>query len=137
MLTINTKKMLLDKAREALNRSYVPYSGNRVGAAILTANNNIYVGANIGNSCSTLNCCAEQVAVNSAVMSSDHELVAIAICKAVQEPCFPCGRCLQILAEFADDMVILTESKDGMIENSLKFLLPVPFRRTKEIIDVK
>lgn len=131
MLTENIKEMLLKKAREALDLSYTPYSGNKVGAAVFTDNGNIYFGANIGNSCSTLNCCAEQVAVNSAVMNNDCRLIAIAICQVSLEPCYPCGRCLQILAEFADDMIVLTESNDAVIENSLKFLLPQPYQRKK------
>lgn len=130
MLSDQSKRTLLLKAKEALEFSYSPYSGNKIGAAVLTSSGNIYVGANIGNSCSTLNCCAEQVAINTAVMNGEHRLTAIAVCQSTPEPCYPCGRCLQLLAEFADDMVVLTENNNEPIENSLSFLLPLPFLRS-------
>jgi len=120
---------LLEKAAEAMRLAYSPYSGHRVGAALLTRDGTVYLGANIGNACSTLNCCAEQVALNQAVMSGKTAFVAIAVVQSSGQPCPPCGRCLQLLAEFADDMIIATRDDGTLREWPLKYLLPVPFKR--------
>ena len=123
------KEHLILQAKEAMSKSYSPYSNNAVGASILTHSGGIYKGANIGNSCSTLNCCAEQVALSNAVMNDDKDFVAIAVVQSSGEFCFPCGRCLQLLSEFALDMTILSTDGKNIKENSLRFLLPHPYRR--------
>lgn len=126
------KENLIKESQNALAKSYSPYSNNKVGAALLAGIGRIYLGANIGNACSTLNCCAEQVALSSAVMNNDLEFVAIAVVQASGDPCLPCGRCLQLLSEFADDMLILFTNGTKITEYSLKYLLPLPCRRSEQ-----
>jgi len=126
----DSQQTLLNAADESLGRSYSPYSDTRVGAALLSTSGRLWLGANIGNSCSTLNCCAEQVAIVQAVMAKDHPFLAIAIVQSSGKPCPPCGRCLQLLAEFSNDMAIITSDSGQPVQWSLSHLLPVPFRRT-------
>lgn len=130
MIDIKHKTDLIKEADNAMVMSYSPYSSNKVGSALLTKAGHIYLGANIGNSCSTLNCCAEQVAISSAVMNKDMDFLAIAVVQSSGKICIPCGRCLQLLSEFVDDMIIVLSNGDEIIEYQLKYLLPLPHRRS-------
>lgn len=134
-MTDTYRANLIREAECSMQKSYSPYSNNKVGAALITETGQIYLGANIGNACSTLNCCAEQVAVSAAVMSEDMKFKAIAIVQSSGDSCLPCGRCLQLLSEFADDMIVLTKNAGAIVEYQLKFLLPVPFRRSETLIN--
>jgi cytidine deaminase len=124
------KDSLLETAAKALAKAYSPYSATRIAAALLTASGKVYVGANVGNASSALNCCAEQVALMPAVMDGERRIAAIAVVQASGEVAVPCGRCLQLLAEFADDVPVLSRGPKGRVEWRLKYLLPVPFRRS-------
>ena len=53
---------LIKSAMEARKKSYAPYSGYQVGAALLTNELRIYTGCNIENSAFTPTCCAERTA---------------------------------------------------------------------------
>ena len=133
METLEQKEYLITQAFKALDFAYSPYSGNKVGASIASHTGKIYQGANIGNACSPLNICAEQVAIGNALMNSDLDFMAIAIVQNSGEICFPCGRCLQLLSEFADDMLILSYDGANIKEYRLKTLLPVPYRRKERV----
>jgi cytidine deaminase len=126
-----TKAALLARAREATDLAYAPYSTTRIGAALLTASGRTYLGANVGNASSALNCCAEQVVQTQAVMARDLAWRAIAVVQRPSAPTVPCGRCLQLLAEFAEDLPVLSEGPEGRVEWRLRELLPLPFRRPK------
>lgn len=122
---------LLARAREATALAYAPYSTTRIGAALLTRSGRVHVGANIGNASSALNGCAEQSALVSAVMAGDRDLVAVAVAQDTRETTPPCGRCLQLLAEFAEDMAVVTDGPTGPVVWRLRHLLPHPFRRAR------
>jgi cytidine deaminase len=125
------KTSLLERAHEALDLAYAPYSGTRIAAALLAVTGRTYVGANIGNASSALNCCAEQVALSHAVMAGDVAWSGIAVVQRPSVVTVPCGRCLQLLSEFAEDLPILSDGPEGRVEWRLRELLPVPFRRAK------
>ena len=126
------RAQLIAHAARAQAKAYAPYSDVRIGAALLGKSSRIWLGANIGNSCSTLNCCAEQVAIAQAVIDADFPFRAIAIVQSSGELCPPCGRCRQLLCEFAEDMTVLSQDSCGqIIEWTLKFLMPEPFRRSQ------
>jgi homotetrameric cytidine deaminase len=131
-ITKEQKKCLIKNAKKAMQFSYSSYSGNKVGVALLSQSGAIYTGANMGNSCSSLNVCAEQIAIGVAMMHSDLKLSALALVSSSGEHCVPCGRCLQLLSEFADDMIILSSIGSDLIEYKLKYLLPKPYRRPME-----
>ncbi len=120
---------LLGKAKEARKNSYSPYSGFSVGAALLTHSGRVYTGCNVENSAFSPTCCAERVAVFSAVAEGERHFSAIAIA-ADSAPCMPCGVCRQVLSEFcADDLIIIYEGADGGAEQTtLGELLPFSFR---------
>ena len=114
---------LMEKAIEAKNNSYSPYSNFKVGAALLTKDNKIYTGCNIESVSYTPTCCAERVAFYKAISEGNKEFKAIAI-SSDTEYCYPCGVCRQVMSEFCDDDFKIYV---GDKEYSLKELLPYSF----------
>lgn len=122
------KTDLIELAREAQNHAYAPYSGFRVGAALLTKGGKAYTGANIENSSYGLSICAERAAVFKAVNDGERDFEAICICGSGEGFIYPCGACLQVLAEFAKDLkVIITDEKNQHKEYNLNEMLPQVF----------
>ena len=100
---------LLDVAREARAAAYVRYSGFAVGAAILAADGRMFAGCNIENASYGLTCCAERVAIFSAVAAGARAFQALAVVAGEPGalPATPCGACRQVLAEFGPPFRIL------------------------------
>jgi cytidine deaminase len=124
------RRDLLSAATEALSNAHAPYSGYRVGAAVLCESGTIIAGANVENASYGLTLCAERVAVASAVAAGQRDLCAIAIAAGPGAP-LPCGACLQVLAEFLppDAPVLVLSVDDGGPPEcyTLIDLLPHPF----------
>ncbi len=112
-LTRQEIDLLLDKAQEARDHSYAPYSRYNVGAALLTADGQIYQGCNIENAGYTSTVCAERTAFFKAVYDGHRAFRAISFIATGEEMCFPCGLCRQVMAEFCDgDFIIVTANRD-------------------------
>jgi len=112
-MTSKTKD-LYEAALIARERSYSPYSGHKVGAAIRTADGKIYSGCNVENSSFGATVCAERVAIQKAI--SECGLVQIAEIMVVTEanpPWPPCGICRQVIGEFAKNPVVYTANLEG------------------------
>lgn len=121
------KKLLIKKALEAKEKAYAPYSGFKVGAALLTDSGKIYTGCNIECASYTPTICAERTAISKAVSEGERNIVAIAI-TGDSEWTYPCGVCRQVIREFGEDIiVIVVKSEDEYREYSLKELLPFSF----------
>lgn len=119
---------LVDIARNVQRNAYVPYSGFPVGAAILADNDQIYTGCNVENSSYGLTMCAERNALASMIAASGSlRPVAIAVVGSSEEPCYPCGACRQVLAEFNPYMKVVLESDQGLIVRPLDDYLPYRF----------
>ena len=99
-------KTLIKLAMEAREKSYCPYSGFAVGAALQTKEGKIYQGCNIENAAFTPTNCAERTAFFKAVSEGEKEFCRIAIVggkkDGVLELTSPCGVCLQVMQEFCD-----------------------------------
>lgn len=126
------KEKLCKLAVDAAKNSYSPYSGFKVGAALLCENGEIFTGTNIENSSYSATICAERVAIFSAVNGGNRTFSAIAIAggrdKVGIEKCFPCGACRQVMAEFCNkDFKIWLVSEEGIGEYTLSDLLPNSF----------
>ena len=96
---------LIQKAMEAREKAYAPYSGFMVGAALQCADGTVYTGCNIENAGYTPTNCAERTAFFKAVSEGKREFVRIAIVGGRQGEMAapsPCGVCLQVMAEFCD-----------------------------------
>lgn len=123
---------LVDIAKDAIKRAYSPYSEFCVGAALLTSDGEVFIGANVENSSFPVTCCAERSALFAAVSNGKQSFSAIAIAGGhkgnVDGACPPCGMCRQALSEFCDkDFKVLLATKDGYVETSLGNLLPMSF----------
>ncbi len=118
---------LLDAAEEAASHSYSPYSGFPVGAAVLTAGGNVYSGANVENASYGATMCAERVAVFKAVSEGEDKILALAVYTSAANYAFPCGMCLQVLSEFAEDIPVIIAGDAGMKRFTLSELLPHRF----------
>lgn len=131
-MTAAQKEQLRQRAREAAERSYAPYSRFRVGAALLLRDGSVVTGCNVENVSYRLTCCAEQSALARAV--SEHgpaiRLAAVAIANLNGTASTPCGACRQTLAEFADaTLPVLYPGDQGEAqETALGTLLPHAFQ---------
>jgi len=114
-----------------MEKAYAPYSGFKVGAAVLGGSGGIYAGCNVENASYGLTVCAERVAVFNAVSAGEKEIRAVAIANTTGKPAFPCGACRQVLAEFAPSdgkMEIHLVSDEGIETHTLAELLPHAFK---------
>jgi cytidine deaminase len=117
---------LIAAAIGARERAYAPYSGFGVGAALLSADGQVFTGSNIENISFGLTMCAERVAVGTAVQAGVSQFSRIAIVAATDEPIVPCGACRQVLAEFNGSMSIISSNLAGRTaEFELGELLPL------------
>lgn len=126
-------KMLINAAKEAMERSYSPYSEFKVGAAVLADDGKIYKGCNIENSSYGATICAERTAIFKAVSEGAGVVIKIAIVSSSGEHTFPCGICRQVLVEFANDStLVLLEGEGGAVveEYALSELVPYVFDGT-------
>ncbi len=120
---------LLAFARDAQEKAYAPYSGFRVGAAVI-ANGDIYQGVNVENASYGATMCAERAAVAAAVKAGHREIDAVAVVGDSEDPTVPCGVCRQVLAEFNPEMrVVMGGRTDAVQVTRLDELLPEPFVR--------
>ena len=127
-------KELLQLAIEARKNSYSPYSGFRVGAALLGQSGKVYLGCNVENAAYTPTNCAERTALFKAVSEGKREFTAIAIvggkAEGELEFCSPCGVCRQVLVEFCNPkefVVYLGTSVEDYKGYLLEELLPYSF----------
>lgn len=123
------ERELVDRAIEMKERAYAPYSGFRVGAALITDKGNVYTGVNIENISYGATNCAERTAVFKAVSEGDRKIKMIAIASDKEDFISPCGICRQVLAEFSDrDTRILCSNIKGEYKAfSIEEILPNAF----------
>jgi cytidine deaminase len=120
---------LLAAATAIRQHAYAPYSGFRVGAALLAEDGRIYAGCNVENRSFGLAVCAERSAAAQAVAAGAGRPLAAAVVADTSPPARPCGMCLETLSEFAPDLPILLANLAGEREVvTLRSLLPQPFR---------
>ncbi len=120
-----TDKELLAAADKAMENAYAPYSGFRVGAALLCSDGSVFTGCNIENSSYGATNCAERTAIFKAVSEGCRDFTAIAIVSSGGGETFPCGICRQVLGEFSPDIrIILRNSDDEPISYSFQELMP-------------
>ena len=131
-------EVLIQHAKEAMTHAYAPYSGYKVGAALLCADGTVYCGCNIENASFTPTVCAERSAIFKAVYDGHRDFVAIAVCGGKdgiitgQFP--PCGVCRQVMREFCgDDFLIHMVSAEGFESRTLAEILPFSFSAGKHM----
>jgi cytidine deaminase len=118
---------LIAVATAARDAAFAPYSGFAVGAALECADGRIFSGCNVENLSFGLTCCAERVAIFTAVAAGGRDFRTIAIVADTQVPVSPCGACRQVMAEFNPGMRVVLSTLCGRVEEySLTELLPRP-----------
>ena len=127
-------KELINKAFEAMQKAYAPYSGYKVGAALLAESGKVYTGCNIENAAYSPSVCAERTAIFKAVSEGETKFVKIAVCggkDGVPDGYFyPCGVCRQVMAEFCSPeefYIILAKSPEEKKIFTLEQLFPEGF----------
>ena len=117
---------LINAAILAQNNSYSPYSKYKVGAAVLTDNDTIVSGCNVESSSYGLTCCAERVAIYSAIAQGHNKFKALAL--YTNNGGSPCGACRQVIWDLCGDIPIYIVDENGKIdETTSKELLPNAF----------
>jgi cytidine deaminase len=121
-----TDKELIDRAAQARERAYAPYSHYAVGAALLAKSGKVYTGCNIENAVIGLTLCAERVALFKAVSEGERQFEAIAV--VTSNGGSPCGSCRQVLAEFGPHIRVLIATPEQLVaESKVIDLLPRAF----------
>ena len=122
---------LTERAMGAMERAYAPYSGFRVGAALLAADGSVTEGCNVENAAYPAGICAERAAVAAAVSRGVRSFRALVIATEADAPAPPCGMCRQVLMEFAPELSVVSVTRGGAESRwSLPELLPHAFTPT-------
>jgi cytidine deaminase len=128
-----TAEALVKSAKEAMMRAYSPYSGYKVGAALLCKDGTVYQGCNVENASYGGTNCAERTAFFKAIYDGQREFSAIAICGGKDGEITglfpPCGICRQVMAEFcgADFLIYMVGANDTYVTKTLGEMLPCGF----------
>jgi cytidine deaminase len=121
---------LMDAARDAASRAYVPYSEFPVGAAVLTDDGTIVSGVNIENASYGLTVCGERVAIFTAAAQGHRTIRAVAVSAPRHPGTTPCGACRQVLNEFKPEsgqLFVLLDTGSAPMRMTLESLLPNAF----------
>ena len=128
-----TPEKLVEMAVDAMQRAYAPYSGYKVGAALLCKDGSVYCGCNIENASYSPTNCAERTAFFKAIYDGHRDFNAIAVCGGkdgvITGGFPPCGVCRQVMREFCEDgFLIYMAGPGGSYETvTLSQLLPYSF----------
>lgn len=128
-----TNEELCTLAVKAMENAYVPYSGYKVGAALLTKSGKIYTGCNIENASYSPTVCAERTAIFKAVSEGEREFLKIAVSGGkngeITGEFPPCGVCRQVMAEFcgADFEILVVKGENSFMKYKFSEILPFSF----------
>ncbi len=119
---------LLAAAVAVQANAHAPFSSYPVGSAVRTTDGTIFSGVNVESASFSLTCCAERVALCTAVSAGHKRIVSCAIVTDEDEPAPPCGACRQLLSEFGADIRIVLGNGKGKVRIAmLGDLLPESF----------
>jgi len=126
------EQLLIDAAKAVRPNAHAPYSGYRVGAALIDDTGALHTGCNVENAAYPEGACAEANAIGAMVAAGGKRIAAIAAVGGADdiEACTPCGGCRQSILEFADENTrIFLVGDDNRIDSySMDELLPAAFR---------
>jgi cytidine deaminase len=125
-------QILVEKALEARELAYVPYSKFKVGAAVLFEDDKIYTGCNIENASFGATNCAERTAIFKGVSEGNKVIRAIALVGDIKTYTTPCGICRQVLSEFIENEktpIILIKNKDDYKVKTFEEIMPGTFTK--------
>ena len=119
-------KKLIKTAIDMRKKSHSPYSNYRVGAAVETESGKIIGGCNVESSSYGLTCCAERVALYSAISEGHGNFKSMAI--STENGGMPCGACRQVIWDLCNDIKIyICNGKELLKTIASSDLLPDAF----------
>jgi cytidine deaminase len=123
-----TDRELFERACEALEKAYAPYSGFKVGACALSEDGRVFTGCNVETASFGGTICAERTAIVKGVSEGARGFCAIAVV-GEHGDAWPCGVCRQVLNEFSKDMRVIcgNRSTGKFTVEPLSKLLPHSF----------
>ncbi|MDL4840843.1 cytidine deaminase [Aquibacillus rhizosphaerae] len=123
------KLNLIEKAKEAREKAYTPYSKFQVGAALLMKSGKVYLGCNIENAAYPVSLCAERVAIFKAISEGETDFEQLAVVADTDRPVPPCGSCRQVMSEFfSKSMDVHTSNLHNKVKTmTVEELLPFSF----------
>jgi cytidine deaminase len=119
---------LINAAKSVSQHAYCRYSQFRVGAAVLTENDEVFAGCNVENASYGLTICAERNAIFQAVAHGPARLKAVVVYTPTPTPTAPCGACRQVINEFGPKAEVISVC-DGpkVLRKTLPQLMPEAF----------
>lgn len=126
---MNTLDEMLQMARAAMEKAYVPYSEFAVGAVIKAQSGRLYAGCNVENAAYPAGSCAEQGAISAMVLGGDTKIQEMVVMGNGEHLVSPCGSCRQRIREFADPGAVIHICDRNGVRKSMTLdeLLPVSF----------
>lgn len=119
---------LAEAARAVRANAWVPVTGYRVGAAVRTADGQVFAGCNVEHPVPHEGSCAEKVALYAAVAAGHREFTAVAVVSAGEPPATPCGSCRQTLDHWGIDRVVVAHADGRARVHRMTVLLPESFK---------
>lgn len=118
------------EAEKGRQNAYAPYSGFKVGAALLSDDGQVFSGCNVENASYGGTICAERTAILKAVSEGARmPLLAVHVVSSSPQAWPPCGMCLQVMSEFCQPSTLVTISNQRGQGKMFRFseLLPESF----------
>lgn len=127
-------RRLVRLALQARKRAYAPYSGFHVGCAIQDTKGRVHTGCNVENASYPAAICAERSAIVKMVSRGSREARWIVVVTSSEQPCFPCGVCLQVISELGRNSIILAVNGTGTLFQTARFSDLYPQAFSKEFL---
>jgi len=118
---------LIESARAVRAHAHAPYSGYKVGAAVLSESGKTYVGCNVESATYGATLCAERAAIAAMIAAGDQRVIRVAV-YVDDEPALPCGICRQWIAELGPGAQIVSATPKATRQTTIEHLLPEPFQ---------
>lgn len=102
----------MKQVQQAVKSCYAPYSHVCVSAGVYCSSGAVYTGVNVENGSYGLSMCAERIALYNALSAGERTFKLLLVYSPQIEHISPCGACLQVINEFAPEIIIVTMNND-------------------------
>ncbi len=126
-------KKLVKLAFQARKKAHAPYSNYLVGSVVIDSRGKLFTGCNVENASYPASLCAERTAIVKMVSRGGKQIKKIIVAASSDEPVFPCGMCLQVIAEFGKKCEVIAVNRRGTTFRRAPFkeLFPYAFSSEK------